>query len=196
MSLQQKSMTKPKFNNKQNENLRFKYNDIDVNVWISRSVAVVGVIFASTNDGIRVLITKRSDTMIDEPGKISLPCGYLDWNESTYETMIREVCEETSLYLPDYNKYLIFDNDKKNYDMKDAPNVNRQNVTLMYINMYDFKDHMKDFPSYVEKYSCAETASVKWLKLVDFYQSDYYWAFNHDDTIKNALKYFNKNYQK
>lgn len=189
-------MTKPKFNNKPNENLQFKYKDINVDLWISRSLAVVGVIFADTDDGIKVLITKRSDTMIDEPGKYSLPCGYLDWNETTYEAMIREVCEETSLYLPDYKEYLIYDNDKKNYDMKDSPNVNRQNVTLLYINVFDFKDKMVDFPTEIENFTSRETSKVKWLKLVDFYHSDYYWAFNHDDTIKNALKYFNKNYQK
>lgn len=189
-------MTIPKFKNRQNENLQFKYKDTNVNVHISRSVAAVGVIFANTDDGFRVLITKRSETMIDEPGKISLPCGFLDWDETVYEAMIREVCEETSLYLPDYEKYLIFDNDKKHIEMKDLPNTIRQNVTLIYINMFDFKDNMIDFPYEIESFSCKETSSVKWLKLVDFYQSDYYWAFNHDDTIKNALKFFNKNYQK
>ncbi len=40
MPFKLKFMTEPKFNNKQNENLQFKYGDTNVNVWISRSLAV------------------------------------------------------------------------------------------------------------------------------------------------------------
>lgn len=189
-------MSVPKFNNRQNENIKIKTNEVDIDVHISRSVAVVGVVMVYYDNNFNVLITKRSEKMADEPGKISLPCGYLDWDERLYEAMIREVSEETSLYLPDYKKYLIFDNDKKHFHFNDDPTSKRQNITLSYISVYDFKDNMTDFPLHVENYSCEETSWVKWMKIITAYKKDYDWAFNHDDTIKNALNFFNNNYKK
>ena len=68
--------------------------------WISKAVAVVGIIFANTVDGLHVLVIKRSNTMRDEPKKFGVPSGFLDWEETLHEAMIREVYEETSIYLP------------------------------------------------------------------------------------------------
>ena len=68
----------------------------------SRSVAVVGVIVAIDKHtslsylgckDIYVLAEKRSRNM-DSPGKWCLPCGYLDWDETGPEALIREVYEE------------------------------------------------------------------------------------------------------
>jgi len=188
-------MIEPKFNNVSNENIQLKYKDIDLNVHISRSVAVVGVVIAYYDNSFNVLITKRSEKMIDEPGKISLPCGFLDWNERLYDAMIREVHEETSLYLPDYEKYCIFNNDKKHFYLNDNPLTNRQNVTLSYITVLDFKDYSQNIPFDIENYSCVETSWVKWLKIINAYTADYDWAFNHDETIKNAFNFFNTNYK-
>ena len=46
-----------------------------------------------------VLLGKRGDNVPDYKGFWGLPCGYLDWNESLYEAMEREVWEETGLWL-------------------------------------------------------------------------------------------------
>ena len=68
-------METPKFNNKPNAHVRYNYNDgsgvkIDQDFWISRSTAIVGVVLASTRDGLQILITKRSKKMRDEPNKV------------------------------------------------------------------------------------------------------------------------------
>jgi len=192
-----------KFNNRPNSHVKYYFSDeyhrvTSHDYWISRAVAVVGVIFAMTDiNSISVLITKRSSKMYDEAGKLGVPCGYLDWEESCHDAMIREVYEETSLYLPDYRKFLIFDNDKQPFRIKDNPNEDkRQNVSQLYVSVYDFRGNADKFPTEIEKYTCVETAWVKWLPLLEFYNTsvEQKWAFNHDETIKSALQFYNKHF--
>jgi ADP-ribose pyrophosphatase YjhB (NUDIX family) len=133
-------------------------------------------------------------------GKIGLPCGYLDWNETLYEAMIREVYEETSLFMPDYEKYVIFDNNKQPFFVKDDPKADkRQNVSLLFITAYDFINEPDVFPlAEIEAFSCKETAMVKLMNLSEFYGTsmNYEWAFNHDETIKSAMQFFNRNFNR
>jgi 8-oxo-dGTP pyrophosphatase MutT (NUDIX family) len=189
-----------KFNNRPNPhviNKVFEGNKYVVNhdYFISRSVAVVGVVFVIPLIGsMHVLITQRSNKMRDEANKFGVPCGYLDWDESGYEAMVREVYEETSLYLPEYKDLLITNNNEKPMYIQDNPNKDlRQNVSLIYLSVYDFTKNMDRFPTGVEKYSDKETANVKWLSLVDFYakSNEMEWAFHHDETINDALKKYN-----
>jgi 8-oxo-dGTP pyrophosphatase MutT (NUDIX family) len=177
-------MTKPKFNNKPNKHL-----------WVSRAVAVVGIVFAITLDGMKVLIAKRSDKMMDEAGKYGIPCGYLDWNETTFDGMTREVYEETSLYLPDHAYHLVTNNNKIPFTIHDSPANNRQNVSLLFLSVYNFSPRMDMFPVDIEQYTNEETSEVKWISLTDFYlkyDHEYEWAFNHNETIKEAVKHFNR----
>lgn len=191
------------FKNRPNYHLRYNYNDgrglkIDQDFWISRSVAVVGIVLADTVDGLKILIAKRSQRMLDEAGKWGVPCGYLDWDESTHDAMVREVYEETSVYLPDIEKQLMYDNNKQPICINDDPNTKRQNITLIYLSTYDFLDKMSKFPLHAEGFNNKETAIVTWMKMYDFYEkcTEYQWAFHHDDTIKDAIKFFNKNFSR
>ncbi|MFA5366349.1 MAG: NUDIX domain-containing protein [Dehalococcoidia bacterium] len=195
---------KPKFNNTPNEHVvliqesTIKRTVLDY--WISRAVAVVGVVFSNPFDGgMQVLTVKRSAEMRDEAGKWGLPCGYLDWNENGYEGMVREVYEETSLYLPNYQKYLI-NNNEKPFTVHDSPNRDaRQNVSLIYLSVYDFHNETVEFPLYIEKYTDKETAEVKWMPMLDFfgkYEREYEWSFRHNETIREALEFFNRNFER
>jgi len=193
-----------KFNNRPNYHLRYNYDDgrglkIDQDFWISRSTAVDAIILAYTDDGMQVLITKRSDKMRDEAGKFGVPCGYLDYDETRHKAMIRELYEETSLYLPDYEKMIIFDNNKEAIIIKDNPkDSHRQNVSHIFLTVLDFTEKMNKFPSNIQNYHCKETAEVIWLMLDKFYKNyiDFNWAFHHDDAIKNAVKFFNENFKR
>jgi len=192
-------MTKPKFNNTPNNHFRFQYHTTHGNsgadFWISRAVAVVGIVFAITLDGMKVLIAKRSNKMMDEAGKHGIPCGYLDWDETTFDAMTREVYEETSLYLPDYKDYLVTNNDEKPFTIHDNPANNRQNVSLLFLSVYNFSPRMDLFPVDIEQYKDKETSEVQWITLKDFYlkyDHEYQWAFNHNETIKEAVKHFNR----
>lgn len=192
-----------KFNNRPNDHVSHYYHSphtgikVKQDYFISRACAVVGVVFAHTSYGMMVLLEKRSDKMMDEAGKIGIPCGYLDWDETLYEAMMREVYEETSLYIPDYKKYVAFDNNKQAFHVKDNPRTDkRQNVSHIYVTVFDFESSEEAifaYPSNIEEYTNKEIAWVKWMRLTEFYETrnNYQWAFNHDETIDSALKYYN-----
>jgi 8-oxo-dGTP pyrophosphatase MutT (NUDIX family) len=196
-------MTEPKFNNRSNDCITtYSFNSFSTGVkikqdyWISSAIAIDGLILALLPSGIHILITKRSDKMRDDPNKYCIPCGYLDWDETTHDAMIREVYEETSLYLPDHQKFLIFDNNKQPFLIRDDPKLNRQNVSLIYLSVYDFTMDVDKFPQYVENFNCREVSFVKWISVFDFNNlASMYWAFSHDEIIKQALVYYSRNIQ-
>jgi len=165
--------------------------------WISRSSSADGFIFARANNinggMINVLTIKRSKTMQDEPDKYCVPCGYFDWDENGYEAMIRELYEETTLYLPDYKEFNIFDNYQQSFCTITHPSNNRQNIELMYIAVLEFGDDKDSFPMFIENYSNNEITEVKWMSWYDFVNAsnDLEWAFNHNIRIHDALLYYN-----
>jgi 8-oxo-dGTP pyrophosphatase MutT (NUDIX family) len=197
-------MSAPTFKNRPNQHLKYYYTDgcgltIKQDFFISRATAVVGIVFALTKDGVYILTAKRSKKMYDEPNKVGVPCGYLDWDETRHEAMIREVCEETSLYLPDYAKHLWYNNNDEPIVIKDNPASNkRQNISHIYLTVLDFTESMFEMPFDIETFSCKETEWVKWMKLETFYLTcvNYQWAFSHDETIKNAIKFYNEKFSK
>lgn len=83
------------FKNRPNKCIHTEEGD----VWVSRSVAVVGAVFLLHQSKLYVLITRRAEHMPDEPNRWCLPCGYLDWDETTYEATVREIYEESCLNL-------------------------------------------------------------------------------------------------
>jgi len=196
-------MEKPKFNNTPNPHMIHHYDNGDgvkvhQDFWISRAPAVVGIIFVfGVEGGSRVLVIKRSKNMKEEPNKYGAPSGYLDWDETGFEGMTREVYEETSMYLPDYKPFLIFDNNKQPFFVQDDPKKDKnQNVSLTYLLAYDFSSDPESFPTEVEKYFDDETAYVWWLKLTDFFNKKIEWAFNHDERIGMAHKYFKEKFER
>jgi len=197
-------MEKPKFNNRANDHVIFAVHSqhsglkMRQDYWVSRAPAVVGIVFAfGVEGGTRVLVIKRSKNMREEPLKYGAPSGYLDWDESGFEAMTREVYEETSLYLPIYEPFLIFDNNKQPFFVQDDPKKDKnQNVSLTYLLAFDFIGDPESFPIEIEKYVDHETAEVRWLKLTDFFNESREWAFNHDERIVMAHKFFNKNFER
>ena len=184
-----------KFNNRENDHVEYSFTSpetgvkIKQNFFVSRSMAVVSIIFAITKEGTKVLITQRSKYMVDAPGELSLPCGYLDWDETRHEAMMREVYEETSFYIPDSEEYLVYDNNKQPIIVKDKPTEHRQNVSNTYLNVYDFTDEPLAFPSNIIDFTCREVQFVEWMDVELFLKTykNFDWAFEHDETIKNGL---------
>lgn len=167
--------------------------------WKSRNVSIDAFIFAlapkSVNLGqMHIMVIKRSENMDVDPGKYGVPCGYLDWNETIYESMIREVYEETSLYLPKYSNQIIFDNNKQPFFIESRPNMpwnGRQNVGHHFVIVLDFSErNVDEFPFYVEDYTSSETSLVKWVPWYDFTINDLKWSFNHDRGIRDAMCFF------
>lgn len=174
-----------KFNNRENELIT------DTNGkqhWISRSMAVAGVIIALHGKDIYVLTEQRT-AILDEPNKWGVISGYLDWDETTYEAIKRETYEETAFDIDKYENNLIYDHNKEPFGITSRGSADvKQNVTLSYIFIYKF-DQM---PLEIEQFTSDEVSKVKWLNLEDFLrdEAEIEWAFDHNKKIHIAIQKF------
>jgi ADP-ribose pyrophosphatase YjhB (NUDIX family) len=178
---------------------RFESKENPIN-YINRAPAVAGLVFALTKDEPKVLIGKRGKRMQDSPNKLGIPCGYLNWKETLHEGMMREVYEETSFYMPDYDDFLLYNHNKFPFLIKDQPTEPHENVTMVYISIYDFEGISNDFLDGVENFKCRESQWTRWLPIREFFETrnPEEWAFKHDETIVkgwnvwNSLPYVHK----
>jgi len=186
-------MKNPVFKSRENEHVVYIYESpssgIKVNqeYWISRAVANVAFIFAKFKEDFHILITKRSSTMMDSPNLYCVPCGYLNWDENGYNSMLRETYEEAGLYLPDWEKYVIFDNNKQPFYVNTQPSENRQNVSHLYITVLQLNDIEGTMFS---KTKDNEASEVRWMSMKEFENNNLEWAFNHDTRIRQAFEFY------
>lgn len=167
-----------KFKNRGNTLIISKENNKEY--WISRSVAILVVlIFRDDKTGEKyILLEKRSEKM-EEPNRWCCPCGYLDWDEDGWDCSVREVYEETDIYIPDNENKIIFDNNKRPFYINTKPNTERQNIALSYgiyfngfINVNDKK--------------CDELTEILFANVKNI--SDYDIAFNQQKRVELFLK--------
>lgn len=169
-----------KFKNKENE--KIKCTD-GRDFWISRSVAVCATIIGFVgktfdSDSAFVLAVKRGSSM-DNPNKYCLPCGYIDWNESGPEAILREVFEETNLNLNTISRRKSYNKLEEPWWVETRPSKDaKQNITLHYGAVYSFDKLPK-----VSNTNCGESEcqEVVWLNIKSI--NSYEWAFNHDVKI-------------
>jgi len=129
-----------KFNNVENKS----YQVIDENgkpktIWASRSIAVFGFIVCIVDNHAYILLIKRSNKCPDEVGKYACVTGYLDWNETLLEALIRECYEECGLdldYLINKSEMTYSELDQP-YLIESSPQNNLQNVTARFVLIFD-----------------------------------------------------------
>lgn len=166
----------PNFNNTPN----FKIVDKDGQTyWQSQSVAVVGIpVFRLPNLSLWIPAGIRSDKMCDHQGKLGLVCGYLDWDESAWDAVWREMWEEVGLDLSVY-----FD---RNFDSQpssiqsDPTKDDRQNVFC-----WVRYRHLIDVEQLPTLKSSAEVSAAVWIE--EGFESHEY-AFNHDSLVADAFR--------
>lgn len=151
--------------------------------WISRAVAVTGCIFTKLNGQWCVLANKRGEGTPDFQGYWNMPCGYLDFDETTKEAVIREVYEETGVVVnPEYLHFWTFN---------DAIDSNRQNVTFRYYALID--DNQPGLISVSTGRDrggeANEVEAIAWIPVDNI--NNYEWAFNHADIIREFVKWMN-----
>jgi len=182
---------KPIFNNRQNRRYHINTGISEgFDIWESRSPAINAFIFAIHKDNIFVLAEKRSEIMPEGPGLWVAPCGYMDWNENGWDALRREVYEETSFYIDEYKKYMIFNNDKEPYYTITDVNENRQNVVLCYCVIFDFSEI--DLPREIENYKYKEIEKIEWIPIERVLTPNYLWGFDHNKRIEEAIIKFEK----
>ena len=120
-------MTKPKFNNRENEKVTLGDGRV---VFLARSTAVVGTILCIDGDTTYALMVERGEK-VDNSGKWCMPCGYLDWDEDFSEAVRREVFEETGLDISSLHEtHQVLHSDLESpYYVESSPNSHRQNVS-------------------------------------------------------------------
>ncbi len=172
-------LQEPIFNNEPNQLIQQDGRDH----WISRSVAVVGVMCIIKNRKPYFLAEKRSKNM-DSSGLWCVPCGYMDWKEDGIECLTREIYEETTIFLDDLKSDLIFI-DKQPFFVKTDPGEIRQNIVLSY-SLAIMNNNI------VEDVTKVQNDEIDEIRIISFNNLDQYkWAFNHDERIIHALHHLN-----
>lgn len=178
-----------KFNNRENECTK---TEDGRTIWLSRSVAVVGVVLALTDeinsfDDVSVLVTQRGKDM-DNANKWCLPCGYLDWDESAEDAIVREIYEESNLNIRKIlNKYKNWNQFSSPWKVVSDPTLDqKQNVSLYYGAL--FHVGRGALPKTSNKnVGETEVKMVGWQKFSKLDELD--WAFNHRERIDNFVKF-------
>lgn len=156
--------------------------------WFSRSIAAVGFFFKKVGDEIFVLAEKRGKGAADFQGKWCVPCGYLDFDETIDECLIRETREECG--------FEVKKGELKLLSINSSPTQNRQNVSVHMGNVFtEDRDFDETYQVGGEK---DEVSGIKWVKVGTINEEKVVtpsieipheeWAFDHD---VNILKYLN-----
>lgn len=179
-----------KFNNV--ENKCHKLAD-GTEIWQSRSVATASIVLLKHLDEYYVLINKRGAGMPDYVGYWNLPCGYLDFNETTCEAAIREIYEECDLSIPELVKNskvilnkIIGEPWRTNSDPNDSV---RQNITFHYGIIAEVDEiPIVSNKNCILKNGKKETDDVKFVNVDELYR--YKLAFNHEKRILEFIAKF------
>lgn len=142
--------------------------------WISRSIAVVGLIFGYDGDEKEYILAVQRGTGTPDPefvGCWCLPCGYLDYDETIGGALKREVFEETGLNIKDPCLLTI---------NSDPKSDKRQNVTFRY--RYIVSEPITKVKLTAKNSEKDEIADIKWIPYSEI--DNYEWAFNHKTLIK------------
>ena len=181
------------FKNRKNFQVTTKYGK---SYWISRSVAVHGMILAKNFETkeIYILLEKRGPKCPDEIGKWSDICGYIDWDETLEDALKREIYEETGLYLDDLETLYIRQTGID--DSIDGENAVKQNITIRYQVLVDYREIKSLLDSGVININTksrggedGEVSEIKLLKLTDSDPVDEkQFAFNHGKLINEIIE--------
>ena len=145
--------------------------------WISRSIAVVGLVFGYDEDEKEYILAVQRGTGTPDPefvGKWCLPCGYLDYDETLEEALQREVFEETGVLLDKDCTELLEVNSNPKSDK-------RQNVTFRYQAIAKEND-IANISLTTANSELNEVSDIKWIPYSEV--DNYEWAFNHKELIK------------
>lgn len=153
-------------------------------IWISRSVTVLPVLFF-VSQGIRyVPLGLRGTDLPEGVGQWGLPGGYLDYDETTTQAVYREVWEELGLDIPQLVEDFEFKgNLDQPYEVYSTP-LRRQNVTLKYALMFCLGD--RTLPTLNPQVSKGEVAEAKWFEVEKALTMPL--AFNHHEVMKDCLE--------
>jgi len=164
--------------------------------FVARDCAVVAQVMIYWADAWYILLGKRGNNVPDFQGYWGFPCGYLDWDETLYEAVLREIWEETGLILSDLSSS---ESVIKSHNLPDSQNSNpmpwkisdtpykskKQNIS----HHFGFYIHWQGQalpPLTIEHAEVNEAEAAEWV-LVER-AKDMTMAFNHTDCLHELLE--------
>lgn len=152
-------------------------------IWISRSVTVLPVLFFEKDSDRYVPLGLRGKDLPNGVGQWGLPGGYLDYDETATQAVYREVWEELGLDIPQLLQQFHFEGNLQHpYEVYSTPQRN-QNVTLKYALMFHLGKAA--LPKLAPQVSKGEVVEAKWVPVEQAITMPL--AFNHHDVIKDCL---------
>lgn len=159
------------FNNRPNECIQTTDGRT---LWLSRSVAVAVSVLLVQKEQPFILVNQRGPGVPDFQGFWNLPCGYLDYDETTQEAAVREVWEECGVNLQPLLPLSEVDFFETPWDVNSRPTSAKQNVTIH----HGLVAVVEELPTLTgENSEPDETMDMRWLPLQQVHQLEY--AFNH-----------------
>lgn len=168
-----------KFKNTPNKKVKFTNGK---HIWYSRSCAVVALVEAVLGKDQYLLLCRRGPDVSSEPGKLTLPGGYVDFNESGLEAAYREIYEETGLDVHDEKEW---GHDLEPWSVNSDPSAYGQTISLR----YHFKRFCKELPE-LSTVNCEpnEITEAMWVPIREALDTEL--AFGLRDTVVRRY-YFN-----
>ncbi|NJM97813.1 MAG: NUDIX hydrolase [Phormidesmis sp. RL_2_1] len=152
-------------------------------IWISRSVTVLPVLFFVSRGTQYVPLGQRGEDLPDGVGQWGLPGGYLDYDETATEAVYREVWEELGLDIPQLTQDFRFEGNLDHpYEVYSQP-LRRQNVTLKYALMFHLEQ--AELPKLNPQVSRGEVVEARWFPVAKALKMPL--AFNHHEVIQACL---------
>lgn len=157
---------------------------------ISRSVAIsIVLFFYHTGEQKRYLPLVKRGSALTESGKVCLPCGYLDRDETAAEAMRREVREEVGLDLNELlRKHTRHGSMQQPFFVDTNPKNHNQNVALEYFLAFDV-DQLP--PLSCDNSDPGEVAEVVWCTVEKACTMEM--AFCHELVIKERRERTQRN---
>ena len=117
------------------------------------------------------MASERGKEAADFQGLWNVPCGYVDFDETTKESAARELFEECGVKVDPSLLKLV--------KVQDGITENHQNITLRYVYFADESILEQEFSKTLNE--GEEVGEIKWLSLDEVNEKE--WAFDHDDAI-------------
>ena len=132
-----------------------------------------------------ILLMQRGLQDAEFAGYWALPAGYLDWDETLYQAMQREVYEETGLWLPAVLQCAsAVIADPQPWRINDAPTDQKQNLAFHYAVLFAWSS--VDYPVLsVQSEDPRETLNAKWVDIKQAAEMNL--AFVHQQHIRQLL---------
>lgn len=169
------------FKNRKNEVVRL---DDGRELWLSRSVAVAVTVLVEQGGEPHVLINQRGPGLPDGVGLWNLPCGYLDYDETTGEAALREVWEECGVNLMPLREGALVDYLERPWDVSSKPAPGKQNVTIHHA-LAALADELP--PVSDAHNEPFETSAIAWIPLRELERFEF--AFHHNQRIRHFVEY-------